>query len=43
MVHLLERHHNHGFSAYRDRFLPQWRVARDMLNAAPLAAEDWDD
>jgi type I restriction enzyme M protein len=21
----------------------QWRVARDMLNAAPLAAETWDD
>jgi hypothetical protein len=43
MVHLLERHHNDRFSAYMDRFLPQWRVARDMLNAAPLAAEDWDD
>jgi hypothetical protein len=41
MVHLLERHHNDRFIAYMDEFMPQWRLRRDELNAAPLAHEDW--
>ena len=41
MVHLLERRHNDLFIAYMDRFLPQWRTYRDVLNRAPLAHEDW--
>jgi predicted metal-dependent hydrolase len=36
LVHLIERHHN-------DRFvLPQWRLHRQKLNAAPLAQVAWD-
>ena len=42
MLHLLERHHNERFVAYMDEFMPQWRLRRDELNAAPLAHEDWD-
>ncbi|MBN2394575.1 MAG: M48 family metallopeptidase [Anaerolineae bacterium] len=42
MVHLLERHHNDRFVAYMDKFMPQWRLARDLLNAAPLAHETWE-
>lgn len=41
MVHFLERYHNDNFRAYMDRFLPQWRVYRDLLNQAPLAHEAW--
>jgi len=41
MVHLLERHHKERFVAYMDQFLPQWRLRRDQLNAAPLAHDTW--
>lgn len=41
MVHLLERHHNDRFRAYMDQFLPHWQLHRDLLNAAPLAHEEW--
>jgi predicted metal-dependent hydrolase len=41
MVHLLERLHNARFQAYMDKFMPQWRLYRDELNAAPLAYEHW--
>lgn len=42
MVHLLERCHNDRFRALMDQFMPDWRLHRDALNAAPLAHEDWD-
>ena len=42
MVHLLERHHNDKFTAYMDRFLPQWRSYRDELNQFILNHADWD-
>jgi predicted metal-dependent hydrolase len=42
MVHLLERGHTERFTAYMDRFLPQWRLLRDELNRGPLAHETWD-
>jgi hypothetical protein len=42
MVHLLERLHNDRFVAYMDAFMPQWRLRRDELNAAPLAHEEWE-
>jgi hypothetical protein len=41
MVHLLERHHNDRFIAIMNKRLPQWRLYRDELNAAPLAHETW--
>ena len=34
---LLEGHHNDRFREHMDRFLPDWRDARDELNLAPLA------
>lgn len=36
LVHLLERHHNEQFKAYLDRYLPQWRKCREILNREPL-------
>lgn len=41
MIHLLERHHNDTFRAYMNKFLPQWRLHRDVLNSSPLAHEEW--
>ncbi len=41
LVHLIERTHNDTFKAHMDRVMPQWRLHRDTLNAAPLGHEDW--
>lgn len=41
MIHLLERHHNERFREMLDAAMPNWRIARDELNSAPLAHEDW--
>ena len=41
LVHLLERHHNDGFIAIMNKALPQWKLRRNELNAAPLAHETW--
>lgn len=41
MVHLLERQHNDRFRAHMDKFMPQWRLHRDVLNKRPLAHEEW--
>ncbi|WP_067522126.1 M48 family metallopeptidase [Endozoicomonas ascidiicola] len=41
MVHLRERHHNDRFKAYMDRFLPQWRLSRDILRGEPLGDSGW--
>lgn len=42
MVHLIVRHHNNRFTGLVDRYLPNWRHTRSMLNAAPLAHSNWD-
>ena len=42
MVHFLERHHNERFRKLMDRFMPQWRLHRNLLNREPLAHEDWE-
>lgn len=41
LTHLLERGHGERFTMLMDRFMPDWRVRRDELNAAPLAEETW--
>lgn len=41
LVHLHERHHNENFMRLMDKFLPNWRVSRDVLKSEPLAHEDW--
>ena len=42
LAHLIERHHTDEFRSILDRCLPTWRNARDVLNEAPLAHEEWD-
>ena len=41
LVHLLERKHNERFRVHMDKFLPNWRERRDLLNKMPLAFESW--
>ncbi len=36
MTHLLEPSHNARFKTLMDRFMPQWRACRDLLNRCPL-------
>jgi len=36
MVHLLEPSHNARFHALMDRFLPEWRLRKALLNRLPL-------
>jgi len=41
LVHLLEPKHNDRFQGFMDRFLPDWRHRKDLLNSVPLAYEHW--
>lgn len=41
LAHMIEKHHNDRFQAIMDKHLPQWRLHRQELNAAPLAHETW--
>lgn len=41
LVHLLERKHNERFKGYMERFLPDWRERRDLLNQSPLGFDKW--
>jgi hypothetical protein len=41
MSHLVERKHGPAFVSLMDRFLPNWRIRRDQLNAFPLAHAEW--
>ena len=36
MVHLLERNHNKNFIILMDKFLPNWRIQKKILNGLPL-------
>jgi predicted metal-dependent hydrolase len=41
MTHLLVRSHNEQFIALMDKWLPNWRTLRRVLNDAPLSHADW--
>lgn len=41
MAHLLEPTHNARFIGLMDRFMPDWRHRRDLLNQLPLRHEQW--
>jgi predicted metal-dependent hydrolase len=43
LVHFFERTHSDRFVALLEQKLPQWRMIRDELNAAPLAHEEWSE
>jgi predicted metal-dependent hydrolase len=41
MVHLLEPTHNERFIALMDRFMPNWRNRKNLLNSLPVRHETW--
>lgn len=41
MTHLLEPTHNERFIGLMDRFMPNWRTRRDLLNSLPVRHESW--
>ena len=41
LVHLHERHHNERFMMLMDKYLPDWRERRNLLNSSPLAHDSW--
>lgn len=41
LVHLLERKHNERFKAYMEKYMPDWRERRNLLNKMPLAHNRW--
>jgi predicted metal-dependent hydrolase len=42
MAHLLVRRHNDQFSNLMDRYLLNWKLLRQTLNATPLPHANWD-
>ena len=42
ILHLVERHHNDKFTDLMEKYLPNWVLLRDELNALPLKHEHWD-
>lgn len=41
LAHIIEKNHTDRFRAVMDEAMPQWRAHREILNAAPLAYENW--
>jgi predicted metal-dependent hydrolase len=42
LVHLLERSHSERFMALMDKYLPDWRARKKLLNSGILGHEAWD-
>lgn len=42
LLHLVEPSHNARFVELMNRFLPDWKARRDMLNQLPVRHENWD-
>lgn len=42
LAHFQERHHDDRFIAVMDNLMPDWRLRRDELSAAPLGHDDWE-
>jgi len=41
LVHLIEPRHGDTFKCLMDRYMPNWRHLRSVLNAAPLSHQTW--
>ncbi len=42
MIHFYERHHNDNFKNLMDRYIPNWKHTRELLNRSILGFEEWD-
>ena len=40
LVHLHERYHNENFKRLMDKYYPEWRHSKNLLNSAALGYED---
>ena len=43
LIHMIEPTHNERFVQLMSQHMPDWRSRRDLLNALPVAHEDWGD
>ncbi len=41
LVHLLERNHSERCRMLMDKYLPDWRERRNLLNQMPLSHNSW--
>ena len=41
LVHLHERNHNDRFVSLMDKYMPKWRLHREVLNSLPIVHNDW--
>lgn len=41
LIHMIEPTHNERFVQLMSQHMPDWRSRRDLLNALPVAHEDW--
>ena len=41
LIHMIEPTHNERFVRLMSKHMPDWRSRRDLLNALPVAHEDW--
>lgn len=41
LIHMIEPTHNKRFVRLMSKHMPDWRSRRDLLNALPVAHEDW--
>jgi hypothetical protein len=42
IVHFYERHHNDNFKNLMDKYMPNWKEMRKVLNSGVLGYEAWD-
>ena len=42
MVHLLEKNHNEKFYSYMNRYYPNWKHSKDLLDKLPVSHNNWN-
>ena len=42
MIHILDPTHNEVFQSHMNKFMPDWKHRRQVLNRLPVRHEDWE-
>ena len=42
MVHLIEKNHNARFHSLMEKYYPNWKHSKDLLNRLPVSHVDWE-
>lgn len=42
MVHLIEKNHNARFHSLMEKYYPNWKHSKDLLNRLPVSQVDWE-